>query len=231
MCVRKTKEQFIKEAEKIHNNIYGYSAVDYKNSVTKVKIICPIHGEFIQAPFVHLQGCGCKKCGARKAGDKMAKGADEFIKESAIVHGNFYNYNNVEYTNAFAKVIINCPIHGSFTQAPHDHVRGRGCQICGDEIKHKKWHNKPTTLYQFKFKDIWKVGITTRLLQIRYSKDYPYLEDIEEYKFNCGLSAYKIEQEILAKNSNINYCGDSPFSDGTGTTECFTEKINIKDFI
>ena len=56
-----TKEFKIK-ANKIHNNFYDYSLVDYKNAKTKIKIICPLHGVFEQTPDNHLSGKGCSKC-------------------------------------------------------------------------------------------------------------------------------------------------------------------------
>ena len=43
-----TQQQFIDKATKIHNNFYDYSLVNYINSLTKIKIICPKHGEFEQ---------------------------------------------------------------------------------------------------------------------------------------------------------------------------------------
>lgn len=60
--VRKTKEQFIAEAKSIHGDKYDYSKIDYQGNKVKVCIICPIHGEFWQAPQDHLRGVGCKKC-------------------------------------------------------------------------------------------------------------------------------------------------------------------------
>lgn len=56
------KESFIKRAKKIHNNKYSYVFSNYINNKTKIKIICPIHGEFEQLPNNHLKGCGCPKC-------------------------------------------------------------------------------------------------------------------------------------------------------------------------
>jgi hypothetical protein len=53
---------FINMAKEIHGNKYNYSLVDYKINSTKVKIICPIHGEFEQTPNMHLQGRGCPIC-------------------------------------------------------------------------------------------------------------------------------------------------------------------------
>jgi len=59
---RLTTEKFIKKAKAVHGNKYDYSLVEYKNTYTKVKIICPIHGIFEQTPGSHLNGCGCPKC-------------------------------------------------------------------------------------------------------------------------------------------------------------------------
>lgn len=59
---RKSLELFIKEANLKHNNYYIYDEVNYVDSNIKIKIICPIHGEFEQTPGSHLSGCGCKFC-------------------------------------------------------------------------------------------------------------------------------------------------------------------------
>ena len=51
-------EYFINQAREVHGNKYDYSLVDYKNGVTKVKIIGP-NGIFEQSPSNHLNGQGC----------------------------------------------------------------------------------------------------------------------------------------------------------------------------
>lgn len=57
-----TLEEFIKKSKKVHGNKYDYSKTKYVNNKTKVCIICPIHGEFLQRPNDHLSGYGCPKC-------------------------------------------------------------------------------------------------------------------------------------------------------------------------
>ena len=57
-----TLEQFIEKARKIHGDKYNYSGSEYVNSKTKIKIICPEHGEFWQEPSQHLLGSGCPMC-------------------------------------------------------------------------------------------------------------------------------------------------------------------------
>lgn len=61
-CKKLTTEKFITKANITHNKIYDYSLVDYKDSYSKVKIICKDHGIFEQKPYVHLLNHGCPSC-------------------------------------------------------------------------------------------------------------------------------------------------------------------------
>ena len=68
-CIKNKKlniEDFITKAREVHGDKYDYSKVEYVNSVTKVCIICPEHGEFWQAPGKHLMGQGCPNCSGVK---------------------------------------------------------------------------------------------------------------------------------------------------------------------
>lgn len=141
---RKTIAQFIEDAKKVHGEKYDYSKVKYIDNKTKVCIICPIHGEFWQAPIKHLMAAqGCPKC--NKIGKKIKEVnnisftnttnyAEKFIKEAPIKHKNKYDYSKVNYVNTNTKVCIICPKHGEFWQTPHHHLDGRGCPKCGRKI-------------------------------------------------------------------------------------------------
>ena len=59
---RKTLKMFIEDSEVTHNIFYSYTKAIYINNKSKIKITCPIHGDFLQTPDNHLQGKGCKKC-------------------------------------------------------------------------------------------------------------------------------------------------------------------------
>lgn len=61
-------EEFIKEANTVHNDTFDYSKVVYKNNSTKIIIGCPVHGEVLISPARHLQKYGCPKCGNEKKG-------------------------------------------------------------------------------------------------------------------------------------------------------------------
>lgn len=55
-----TTHHFIERAIKTHGDLYEYSKVNYKNSKTKVIIVCKkCNNEFKQVPSSHLLGCGC----------------------------------------------------------------------------------------------------------------------------------------------------------------------------
>lgn len=54
---------FIKKSKYVHNNLYDYSLVEYKNARTKVKIICPKHGVYEKTPDNHIRlTSGCPNC-------------------------------------------------------------------------------------------------------------------------------------------------------------------------
>lgn len=55
----KTTEEFIAEANIIHNHYYDYSITKYTSSKDYVDIICPVHGKFTIEANSHLQGHGC----------------------------------------------------------------------------------------------------------------------------------------------------------------------------
>lgn len=128
---KKTLKEVIGKFIEVHGDKYDYSQLEYKDTHTKVRIICPIHGEFEQSPLNHSQGHGCPKC--CKTGVRTT--LEEFITEAKKVHGNKYDYSKVVYINANTKVCIICPIHGEFWQRPADHLNGVGCKKCGDSRK------------------------------------------------------------------------------------------------
>lgn len=56
-------EEYFARCREVHNNRYDYSLAVYKGCSSKIRIICPVHGEFIQSAGNHLSGQGCPKCG------------------------------------------------------------------------------------------------------------------------------------------------------------------------
>lgn len=121
----KRKKEFIIKSNKTHNNKYDYSKIEYKNSQTKVEIICPKHSSFWVRPDAHVRKVGCPKC---KGGVSYTK--QEFIYKASLLHNNKYDYSKVEYINSDNKVEIICPHHGSFFIRPANHIAGQSCSSC-----------------------------------------------------------------------------------------------------
>lgn len=125
------------KAAEIHGNKFDYRKVVYKNVDTKVTIICPIHGEFEQTPWHHInrkQGCGlCKGERIRKVKQMTVQ---EFINKSQVIHNDRYDYSKVDkIVNAHEHVMITCKKHGDFSQNPNNHIYNEcGCPRCGYNV-------------------------------------------------------------------------------------------------
>ena len=96
------------------------------------------------------------------------KTKNEIIADFRKVHGNRYNYSEVDYKNYNTKVRIICPIHGAFEQTPHNHLKGQGCPECGKE--YAKEHGKHDYIHFIK--------VATKKYGNKFS--YPFIE--KEYE-------------------------------------------------
>lgn len=142
---RASVEDVIQQANDLHAGFYTYERAVYQNNATKFIVTCPHHGDFTITPNNHLSGKGCPECGALKRGyrkdvgsaarktadTKIAKFAEQFIADAKHVHGDVYDYTQVDYRGQQAKVTIVCPEHGEFRQTAEHHVRrAHGCPEC-----------------------------------------------------------------------------------------------------
>ena len=233
----KSNEEFIKQANTVHNNKYDYSKVKYQSNHIKVDIICPKHGLFSQTPADHLSGHSCKKCGSENSGGKLT--LEEFVTKANIVHKDKYIYTNTIYTKSANKLIIECPYHGEFVQTASDHLNGNGCQMCGENRKRAKYFTEPTILYYVYFPAFkaYKIGITleSRGIAKRFISEtgLEYIV-LKSTLYKTGKEAYLKEQQILKENSQNKYKGPKFFKKG-GESECFNidilEIINDEDIV
>lgn len=125
---------FCNKANKIHDYKYDYSKVDYINNHIAVNINCPLHGQFMQTPKVHLVTKGCPSCAIQRIKHKLSKNTTIFISQATIIHNHLYDYSKVDYINANTKVLIKCNSHGIFSQQPIKHLCGQGCPKCSHII-------------------------------------------------------------------------------------------------
>lgn len=71
---------------------------------------------------------------------------NNFINKANIKYDWKYDYSKVVWVSPVDPVIITCPIHGDFTQKPHDHFGSKhGCQKCGnDKLCNHPWKTSET---------------------------------------------------------------------------------------
>lgn len=169
-----TTEEFIKKSQEVHGNKYDYSKVNYVNSITPVEIICKKHNKsFWQIPTAHYGGQGCPYCyGTHR------KTKEEFIEKAKQIHGDRYDYSEVDYINNSTKVKIFCKHCGNyFWQAPTKHINGKqGCPEC------KQSHGEKT-IYQYlknhnyNFKEQYVIPIDKSINKSGVAKIDFYLPD------------------------------------------------------
>jgi Zn finger protein HypA/HybF involved in hydrogenase expression len=152
---QKTLDEFIRDAVKIHQNKFDYRLVKYQNNKTKVIIKCNnCPNIFEQTPSDHLQGYGCSNCANIQNGINKRKTKERFIDEAIGIHGDKYEYSDVEYITTDIKVKIWCfECSKHFWQTPHMHLQNKGCKRCclnGHSKKSIRW----LKIMQNEYKDI-----------------------------------------------------------------------------
>lgn len=88
LSVRKTTRKFIIESNLVHDYKYNYDKTDYVKNNIKVIITCPIHGDFLQNPLSHIQGCGCSNCNESKGEREVAK----FLNSHSITYNRQHKF-------------------------------------------------------------------------------------------------------------------------------------------
>lgn len=133
-----SKEEFVKKANKIHNNFYNYDKTIITNNLKNKSIItCPVHGDFEQSLNNHLNNHGCPKCKGKKLTALNSKTTEQFIKEAKEIHD--YDYSLTKYVNNKTKVKIICNKHGIFEQTPFNHLQlKQGCPSCSSSHGEKE---------------------------------------------------------------------------------------------
>lgn len=203
------QEEFIEKAILVHGEEYDYSKVEYKNTNTKVCIICPKHGEFFQKPSKHLLGQGCPKCRYKKVSNSLRRNLESVIEKCQEVHGDEYDYSLIkEYNNDREKLPIICEKHGVFFQTMNNHIIGKqGCPKCGFE---KSIDSKRLTFDKFK-----------QRASEKHNGEYEYIE--------CNMpDGNETKVGIVCKKHGIFYQKASNHLFGQGCPKCATERVHEK---
>jgi very-short-patch-repair endonuclease len=146
-----TTKEFVDKAKAIHST-YDWANVIYINTNTKIKVGCPIHGEFEITPNQLLRETngvyrGCQKCGRVRTSKKLLLTNDEFISKAKLIHP-YYDYSLVIYRGIDTKIKIKCSIHGIFEVTPYHLLKGSKCPLCSQ--KHVGYCNRTDKEYFIK---------------------------------------------------------------------------------
>lgn len=137
--LRKTTDDFIKEAKEKHGDKYDYSKTMYKASEDKVVIICPEHGEFEQTPSNHLSGKGCPECKKINIAQKLTLSSEEHASAIMKINPDIEILGMI--VNATTPVLCRCKICGhKWDSRPDNLKQGRGCPKCSQTgfLSHKE---------------------------------------------------------------------------------------------
>lgn len=169
----KTTEEFVIEANSIHENIYDYTLSKYLGNKIKLDIICPIHGIFFQIPHSHLVGSGCPKCNKSKGeitiGKILNKHNIKFIEQKRF-DDCLGNKNKLPFD--FYLSDDNCVIEYDGRQH-FEVVRFNGCS---EEVAKQCYES---TIKNDKIKTQYCVDNKIKLIRIPF-----YVKDIENYIIN-----------------------------------------------
>lgn len=138
------KEYFIARAKDIHNGKYDYSKVEYTLANKKVIVICPIHGDFLITPNMHLNGSGCKKCDSirkSKTQRKLIFGVGVNDCEGFISDGDYEVFYDI-----WTQMLRRC-----YSEKLHNkHKTYIGCTVCNEWITFSnfyQWAKDPINGY------------------------------------------------------------------------------------
>lgn len=137
--VTERMQAFVEAASEKHNGKYDYGqvAAAFVNAHTKVTITCPDHGDFDQTPNEHRRGQRCPDCSGRRGSRAVVRRAS-FIEQARLVHGNRYDYRDVDYVDQHTPVLISCRAHGAFQQRPTNHLDASSpsnCPRCAQDVR------------------------------------------------------------------------------------------------
>lgn len=127
-----TLDSFSELAAKKHNNKYVYLSLDRSRpEYVRAKIICPIHGEFVQGITSHLKGRGCELCADDTHADRSRKGIERLVSDGYLQWGGTYSDIQVRYIRGHrTETTALCKEHGQFTINTSAFNRGQGCPEC-----------------------------------------------------------------------------------------------------
>ena len=121
---------------------YPYIDSEYKDTKSKITVICPIHGESKQTVRSHLNGYGCPMCANIQKALSHTDNNEKFLNKVNKKFGkNRYTYLSL-YKGTYQNIDVKCNICGRiFSVTPNAHLQGIGCPYCKQSHIEKEIEN------------------------------------------------------------------------------------------
>ncbi len=216
-----THEEYLQKLQ--DKNIKVIPLEEYKGTRIKMLHKCICGNEWNVMPQGVLQNnyCGCQALNS--AGNKPRTTHNEYIQK--LKDKNIETVPLEPYITSFQKILHRCTCGNTWLARPSNvlhHDMGCGCKNIRTILN--RYKNKQTTLYYIKINGLYKIGLTTRNLKYRYSRDKNIdITILREQVFQDGRKAYLIEQTILKMYKEYQYCGENILTGGN--SELFTKDV------
>ena len=178
---------------------------DYSEGVwSKVRVYCTIHDKWKEIR-VHdlLRGHGCDECGQEKSRTARMLTDEEYITKANEVHGNKYDYSEMNYQGVNSYITPICPVHGKFSVHAGNHIYYKcGCPECAP------WrHYAESLFYEF--------------VKLRYP------DAVSNYRETERLGKLVLDVYIPSLNVAIEFQGEQHFKpvDWFGGQEAFEKGV------
>lgn len=193
---------------------YTFDYSNYVNGKSVVSVYCEKHKHTTYRTVRHIKNrqTYCSICHKNRiAEEQQARAADNFIADATAKFGNLYAYDHVTYINATTKVKILCKrCNTYFEQIPHNHIRGTGCPSCSGDMQgwgKSRFAGKPTVFYVLQVNNVYKIGITTKSVDIRYKSEQLPINVLYQTTFYDGELAWMLEKLVLRTFRAFKYTG------------------------
>lgn len=167
------------------------------------------------------------------AADAMQRQHENFMKLCELSYEGFgYDFSLTKFKSGIRSVVeVVCPKHGVFRTRAKKLLAGRGCTACNDQSLMDHDGMVYVIRCQGNNEMFYKVGITTKTLDVRFGERnlMPYEYEVLSLFTGDRKKLYKFEAILKRKLKQFSY---KPKIDFAGSsTECFSSIEPIRDKI
>lgn len=232
-CIQHTMDtsDFIAIGRKHFKHKYDYSKTKFNGATQSVQIVCPIHGEFTQRAWEHIQGHGCKQCAIEQRKETYLLPKQTWIDRMEKYPLISFK-DETQIKNYHGLVDLVCKIHGDFSvhlgQVGQSKHLCKKCAFISHQIQSvkPKYIGKSATLYYIYLPeiDMYKFGVTVSIKErfTQFGKVEIIATGVKEYT-----EAIRLEHKVMLHLDKYRYKGSKKLIP-TGNTELFKKDVIVQ---